>query len=1093
MSKKKRDEQRVEQQQLELPPGVKLLHTLEGRKGPVFGIEFDPSGRILASGNSDGTVKLWDVSNGHLLRTLERNGGYVLSVTFDPSGQILAAGNNNSDVRLWDASSGKLLRTLKGHRPNTQVLSVVFDLSGKTLASGNSDGTVKLWDVSNGHLLHTLGEYMGFGYIWSVRFNPSGEILASGSGDGIVRLWNVSSGKLFRTLEGHKNIVLSVAFDPLGEILAVGSNDKTVRLWNVSSGKLLRTLEGHTNRVGAITFSADGRLLVSKSDDGTLRLWSCKTWDTVAVIPEPTHTDLWMSDLTLLFPNYKGAIIPEPPYSDLWISGLAFHPTLSLLAAVGSKPNVQKYEWHRLIHLWELDSDVLLGKAPKVNLAVEAMHHTTAKIVLVGDSGVGKTGLGWRLAHGEYKEHSSTHGQQFWVIKELGTRRKDGTECEAILWDLAGQPDYRLTHALFLDDADLALVLFDPTDSRDPLHGVEFWLKQLKSGMASSSPAEETEGGERQKLCPTILVGGRADRGEARLTQEELDEFCRERGICGGYLATSAKDETGLKDLLRRMKEQIPWEQKSATVTTVTFKRIKDYVLGMKENRRIRKVIVSPQDLRKRLEKTDERWKFTDAEMMTAVRHLSNYGYVRVLKTSKGEERVLLVPELLNNLAASFVLEARRNQKGLGSLEEKRLLAGEYEFRELEKLTEEEQSILLDSAALLFLEHNVCFRETDLGTQSYLVFPELINLKKPLLVGDETEDSVAYTVSGAIENVYASLVVLLGYTQTFTRTNQWRNQARYEVGDGLICGFRQDDESEGELNLVLYFGTNVIKPVRTLFQGLFESFLARRNLSVFRYEPAVCSNGHVLNRVVVRDRMRDGSTYAFCAECADRVALPKAHEPIQLTQKEQRKVDEQRWLAEQRTRFEQAIFRLASYVEDQKLDRPECFISYAWGDRERERWVEQNLAKDLQKAGVNVVLDRWENDRAGKSVSRFVSRIAECDIVIPVGTPLYFEKFKNEVSSTGSVVAAEVALISQRLLGTDAEKETVMPLLLAGEKKTSLPPLMWDQVHRDFRTERAYFITAFDFILDLYEIAHHDTAVADLRESLREFEMRGGH
>ena len=40
--------------------------------------------------------------------------------------------------------------------------------------------------------------------------------------------------------------------------------------------------------------------------------------------------------------------------------------------------------------------------------------------------------------------------------------------------------------------------------------------------------------------------------------------------------------------------------------------------------------------------------------------------------------------------------------------------------------------MLLDSAALLFLEHNVCFRETDpLRMEPYLVFPELINLKKP--------------------------------------------------------------------------------------------------------------------------------------------------------------------------------------------------------------------------------------------------------------------------------------------------------------------------------------------------------------------------
>jgi GTPase SAR1 family protein len=157
-------------------------------------------------------------------------------------------------------------------------------------------------------------------------------------------------------------------------------------------------------------------------------------------------------------------------------------------------------ERSRLIHFWELDLDVLLGKASEARPAMKAVHHTTAKIVLVGDSGVGKTGLGWRLAHGEYKEHSSTHGQQFWMVNELGTRRRDGTECEAILWDLAGQPDYRLTHALFLDDSDLALILFDPTDSRDPLHGVEFWLKQLKAGPASRQSPD---------ACQTILVGAR--------------------------------------------------------------------------------------------------------------------------------------------------------------------------------------------------------------------------------------------------------------------------------------------------------------------------------------------------------------------------------------------------------------------------------------------------------------------------------------------------------------------------------------------------------------------------------------------------------
>ena len=153
-----------------------------------------------------------------------------------------------------------------------------------------------------------------------------------------------------------------------------------------------------------------------------------------------------------------------------------------------------------------------------------------------------------------------------------------------------------------------------------------------------------------------------------------------------GPIATSAVTGVGIDELVERMKSLIPWDDKPATVTTTTFKRIKDYVLGLKEEKSDGQTIVTPEELRGRLEATDAGWRFTDAEMLTAVGHLENYGYVKRLRTSKGEQRVLLQPEQLNNLASSFVLEARRNPKGLGALEEKRLLAGDYGFPELRDL-----------------------------------------------------------------------------------------------------------------------------------------------------------------------------------------------------------------------------------------------------------------------------------------------------------------------------------------------------------------------------------------------------------------------
>jgi small GTP-binding protein len=395
-----------------------------------------------------------------------------------------------------------------------------------------------------------------------------------------------------------------------------------------------------------IIFFANYPIVASKgrSRDSTVRIWHSKTGACLAKINEPSN--------------------------DAWMPGLAVHPTGLLLATVGSDPGTydeENYDYAlsgrcRVIHIWELDLDVLVDQ-----LIAPTVTYTSAKIVLVGDSGVGKTGLGWRLAHGEFKEHSSTHGQQFWLLKQLCKQRLDGAQCETVLWDLAGQDDYRLIHALFLDDADLALLLFDPTHKDDPLSGVEFWLKQLK--VDAKRPSE----------MPTILIAARTDRGMPRLTHEELVAFCQQRGIAA-YLPTSAKSGDGIEELIQHMHAMIPWDQKPSTVTTETFKQVKDFVLNLKEDTRRTEIILTPEELRMRLEKTDPKWRFSDDEMITAIGHLATHGYVTRLKTSQGKLRILLAPELLNNLAASFVLEARRNRKGLGSIEEQRLLSGKYKF-----------------------------------------------------------------------------------------------------------------------------------------------------------------------------------------------------------------------------------------------------------------------------------------------------------------------------------------------------------------------------------------------------------------------------
>jgi hypothetical protein len=193
----------------------------------------------------------------------------------------------------------------------------------------------------------------------------------------------------------------------------------------------------------------------------------------------------------------------------------------------------------------------------------------------------------------------------------------------------------------------------------------------------------------------------------------------------------------------------------------------------------------------------------------------------------------------------------------------------------------------------------------------------------------------------------------------------------------------------------------------------------------------------------------------------------------------------QRWAAGQRSRFERVLFRLRTHVTRRELPAPDCFISYAWGDPEHEHWVEYDLATDLTKAGIPVLLDRWENARIGASLPRFMERAASAGRVIVVGTPLYLIKYHNEHSPDGSAIVVEGDLIGRRMMGSDARRAGVLPVLLVGTEDESFPPLLRGRVFADFRHADGYFGALLDLVLSLYEIHPNDPVAVELRAVLR--------
>jgi hypothetical protein len=261
---------------------------------------------------------------------------------------------------------------------------------------------------------------------------------------------------------------------------------------------------------------------------------------------------------------------------------------------------------------------------------------------------------------------------------------------------------------------------------------------------------------------------------------------------------------------------------------------------------------------------------------------------------------------------------------------------------------------------------------------------------------------------------------------------------------------------------------------------------------VLRFAPVACSAcSTAVDRSQIRKRLAASKDFAFCAECGEKLTLPPADTPVQLTEEVKRQLNAEQTTVDRRVIFEGLAYKLKSHADAEGIAPKRCFMSYAWRDLTSgeqdlpvEKWVAR-LADDLKQSGHNVILDQTHNEHYGQSIARFIEKIAKCERVLVAGTPLYLRKYENEDFEAGTIVAAEMDLVAQRLTGTEKDKKSVIGMLLNGKPDESLPPLLRGRTYADFRDENAYFVGAFDLMLTLYGLGFSLPGIVEWRQTLR--------
>lgn len=243
----------------------------------VSAVNFNRS-NYLSMGESNGTVRIFDIETSKQVYCIKNHGGRVSTITWNDN--LIVTGSRDKTIHIMDAryihnnSKKSLLFSLNGH--TQEVCGTKWSYDYELLASGGNDNKIFLWNLKmpKKHLA-SFSEHKAA--VKALAWSPHQyNLLSSGGGtnDKTIKFWNTRSMSCIKSLEVGSQVCNMAFSENVNELVSThGFLLNQIFVWKYPEMKKIATLSGHKQRILYLAMSPEGEDIVTGAGDDTIRFW----------------------------------------------------------------------------------------------------------------------------------------------------------------------------------------------------------------------------------------------------------------------------------------------------------------------------------------------------------------------------------------------------------------------------------------------------------------------------------------------------------------------------------------------------------------------------------------------------------------------------------------------------------------------------------------------------------------------------------------------------------------------------------------------------------------------------------------------------